>query len=124
MSDMGTRLKKGDIVRVITGKDKGKEGKILGAIAPVEKKPKSRPSRLLVEGINIVIKHKRPRPQANVNPAAQREQSGRVETEAAVYASKVMLVCPHCAKPTRIGMQIDDKCRRFRACKQCDKQID
>ncbi len=124
MSDLGTRIRRGDTVRVTVGKDKGKEGKVIRSFEPVTNPKKKRPTRLLIEGINIVVKHKRAQPQANVNPAAQREESGRVQVEAPVYASKVQLVCPNCGKLTRIGIKLNEAGERFRACKQCDKSVD
>jgi large subunit ribosomal protein L24 len=124
MSDTGTRIRRGDTVRVTAGKDKGKEGKVIRSFAPVEKSKKKKPSRLLVEGINIIIKHKRAQPQANISPAAQREQSGRIEMEAPIYTSKVAVVCPNCGKATRIGVLTNEAGDRFRACKECGKSID
>ena len=124
MSQTGTRIRKGDTVRVVTGKDKGKEGKVLGAIAPDPNPKKPRPSRLLVEGINIIVKHQRPKPQQNVSPSARQQESGRVEREAPIYSSKVMLVCPHCGKSTRIAVKAGDAGGRYRACKECGKQVD
>jgi len=124
MSQTGTKIRKGDTVRVLLGKDAGKEGKVLKAIAPDTNPKKKRPSRVVIEGINIVIKHKRRNVQQNVSPSAAQQQSGRIELEAPVYASKVMLVCPQCGKPTRIGIKVNDAGARYRACKQCDKQID
>ena len=124
MNQTGTRIKKGDLVRVTTGKDSGKEGKVLRSLAPDANPKKSRPSRLVIEGVNIVIKHVRPKQQQNVNPSAKVQQSGRVEMESAVYASKVMLVCPQCGQPTRIAIRVSELGTRYRACKRCGKQID
>jgi large subunit ribosomal protein L24 len=123
MSLTGTRIRKGDTVRILIGKDKGKEGKVTRSIGPVEK-PKRRPARLVVEGINTVIKHIRPRQQQNPAPGAPRPESGRVEIDAPIYASKVQLICPNCAKPTRIGVTTTEAGDRFRSCKQCGKKID
>ena len=124
MSQTGTRIHKGDTVRVIAGKDLGKEGKVLRAIAPDTNPKKPRPSRLLIEGINIIVKHTRPRPQQNASPTARPHEHGRVQKEAPIYASKVMVVCPSCAKATRIAVKTNDAGERFRACKACGKQID
>ena len=124
MAHVGTRIRKGDTVRVTLGKDAGKEGKVLKSIAPDNNPKKPRPSRLVIEGINIIIKHKRRQVQQNVTPSAQQQQSGRIELEAPVFASKVMLVCPQCGKPTRVGVKTNDSGVRYRACKQCGKQID
>ena len=124
MSDTGTRIRRGDTIRVTAGKDKGKEGKVIRAFPPVIDSKKSKPSRLLVEGINIIVKHKRAQPQANISPAAQAAQSGRIEMEAPLYTSKVALVCPVCGKPTRIAVKADEAGNRFRACKVCGKSVD
>ncbi|HEY3329658.1 MAG TPA: 50S ribosomal protein L24 [Capsulimonadaceae bacterium] len=124
MSQTGTRIRKGDTVKVITGKDLGKEGKVLGAIAPDTNPKKKRPSRLLVEGINIIVKHTRPKPQQNANPTARPHEHGLVHKEAPIYASKVMLVCPSCGKATRIAVKTNETGDRYRACKACGKQID
>jgi large subunit ribosomal protein L24 len=123
MSQSGTRIQRGDTVRVMAGKDLGKEGKVIRAIAPDPNPKKPRPARLVVEGINTVIKHQRPKPQQNVT-AATRLQSGRIEVDAPIYASKVMLVCPNCGKTTRIGVNAIESGERYRSCKQCEKRID
>jgi large subunit ribosomal protein L24 len=124
MSDTGTRIRRGDTVRVTAGKDKGKEGKVIRSFPPVTDSKKSKPSRILVEGINIIVKHKRAQPQANISPAAQAAQSGRIELEAPMYSSKVALLCPLCGKPTRIAVKTDENGVRYRACKECGKSVD
>jgi len=125
MSQTGTRIRKGDTVRVVTGKDKGKEGKVLHAIAPTDSNAKKiRPSRLLVEGINVIVKHKKAQPKANVTAAAARQQSGRIEMEFPIYSSKVMLVCPACGQVTRIGVKKNETGHPYRACKKCGKPVD
>lgn len=124
MSQVGTRIRKGDTVRVISGKDVGKEGKVLRSVSPDPNPKKPRPARLFVEGINIIVKHQRQRPQQNANPAARPHEHGRIEKEAPIYASKVALVCPSCGKPTRIAIKLSEAGERYRACKQCGKQID
>lgn len=85
-------VKKGDKVKVITGKDKGKEGVILSAF------PKK--DRVLVEGVNIVKKHVKPN---QLNP-----QGGIVTKEAAIHVSNVMLIDPKTGEPTRVGTKIED----------------
>lgn len=85
-------VKKGDKVKVITGKDKGKEGVILAAF------PKQ--DRVLVEGVNIVKKHVKPN---QLNP-----QGGIVSQEAAIHVSNVMLIDPKSGEPTRVGIEIKD----------------
>ena len=80
-------VKTGDTVKVITGRDRGSEGKVL-QVSPEEKK-------IIVEGLNMVTKHVKPRKQG--------QTGGLVKAEAPMYASKVMLVCPKCKQATRVG---------------------
>jgi len=101
-------LKAGDTVVVITGKDKGKKGKIISV------EPKS--GKIVVEKINMVIRHSKPRRQTDIG--------GRLDKEAALYASKVMRVCPKCGKPTRIGRKVLENGEKSRYCKQCQEIID
>ena len=96
-------VKTGDTVIVLSGKDRGKKGKVL-AVSPKERK-------LIVEGINIVTKH--------VKPRRAGQEGGIIKTEGAMYASKVQLVCPHCDMPTRIAHKFDDEHKKFRSCKKC-----
>lgn len=99
-------VKTGDNVMVISGKDAGKTGKVL-AVSPAE-------SKVIVEGLNIVTKH--------VKPRRQGEQGGIVKAEGAMYASKVMPVCPKCKKATRVGhAEVDGK--KVRVCKKCGAQL-
>ena len=99
-------VKKDDTVLIISGDDKGKQGKVL-AVSPKE-------GKVIVEGINMIKKHVKPR-QAG-------EQGGIIEAEGAMYASKVMLVCPKCGKPTRVGHKTVDG-KNVRACKKCGATI-
>ena len=97
-------VKTGDTVVILSGKDKGKKGKVLEA-SPKEQK-------VIVEGLNIVTKHVKPRQMG--------QQGGIVKCEAPLYASKVMAVCPHCGKPTRLGHKIEDDGTKSRVCKHAD----
>lgn len=108
MSQHKLHVKKGDTVIVLSGKDKGKKGKVLAAY-PQE-------GRVLVEGVNIVTKHRKPTPSM--------QQGGIVKQEAPIYAAKVMLVCPACKQPTRVASRLLDNGERVRACKQCEENID
>ena len=101
-------VKKGDRVEVLSGKDKGKQGEILRAM-PSE-------GKVIVEGVAIVKKALRP---TQVNP-----NGGFDEREAKIDVSDVMLVCPSCELPTRIGMRYDDEGNKHRVCKKCGKDID
>ena len=94
-------VKTGDTVVVLSGKDKGKQGKVL-QVSPKE-------GKVIVEGLNIATKH--------VKPRRQGEQGGIVEAEAAMYACKVQLVCPKCGKPTRIAHKILEDGSKVRVCK-------
>ncbi len=94
-------VKKGDKVIILSGKDKGKEGKVL-EVSPKE-------GKVIVEGLNLVTKHVKPRKMG--------EQGGIVSAEAPLYACKVMLVCPKCGKPTRLGHKILADGTKERICK-------
>ena len=102
------RLKKGDRVRVISGKDKGKEGKILVSF-PAENK-------VIVEGVSVASRHSKP---TQANP-----QGGIVKKETPIYASKVMLVCPNTGKPTRIGHALLADGRTVRVAKVSGEVVD
>ena len=95
-------IKKNDKVVVLSGKDKGKEGKVLTAM-PAEKK-------VVVEGVNVATCHVKPRKQG--------EEGGIVRREIPMYVSKVMLVCPKCGKPTRVATKVEDG-KKVRVCKKC-----
>lgn len=99
-------VKKDDTVKVISGKDKGKTGKVLQVLP--------REGRLIAERINVIKRHTRPNSQ---NP-----QGGIVEREAPLPASKVMLLCPRCKRPTRIGEKILEN-GKVRICKKCGEVI-
>lgn len=100
-------IKKNDKVRIIAGKDKGKEGRVLRAY------PESQ--RIVVEGANFITKAQRPTQR---NP-----QGGLLQREGTIHVSNVMLLCPNCAEPTRIGRKREDGVR-LRVCKKCGKQVD
>ena len=105
-------VKTGDTVVILSGKDKGKQGKVL-QVSPKENK-------VIVEGLNMVTKH--------VKPRRQGEAGGIVEAEAAMYASKVMAVCPGCGKPTKAGHKLvteGNKTKSIRVCKNdgCGKEF-
>lgn len=100
-------VKKGDTVVVLSGKDKGKEGKIIEAL------PKK--SKVVVEGVNKVKRHTKP---SQTNP-----QGGIIVKEAAIASCKVMLVCPACKKPTRIKKAVEAGSTK-RVCKKCGEVID
>ncbi|MBR3096534.1 MAG: 50S ribosomal protein L24 [Bacteroidales bacterium] len=99
-------IRKDDKVIVLSGKDKGKQGKILTADPKAEK--------VIVEGVNVATKHQKPRKQG--------EEGGIIKVETPIYASKVQLVCPKCGKATRVGHKIvGDK--KVRVCKKCGAEL-
>ena len=119
------RIKKGDEVMVIAGKDKGKTGKILHAY------PKT--NKVLVDGVNIVVKHQKARQTGRPgrSGAQQIQEGGRIHKPTPLFAPKVMLVCPQCHRPTRVGYEFHDgeeklSRRKYRVCKHpdCGKAID
>ena len=101
-------VKNGDRVVVISGKDKGKMGNV--------KKVMPTDSKVVVEGLNMVTKAQKPQPMAGI-------QGGLVTLEAPMDASKVMIVCPACEKPTRIKHDVVDG-KKVRVCKKCGEQLD
>ncbi len=116
------KIKKGDVVHVLRGKDAGKEGRVL------EARPKE--GRVLVENINVVKRHRRPRPIQNTTGMGSTVvPGGIVELPAPLPVSNVMLVCPACGKPTRVGTiekTIKDKKVRIRVCRRegCGQEVD
>lgn len=102
------RLRKGDRVYVISGKDKGKEGSILHRDVARE--------LIIVENVNMVTKSTRP---TQKNP-----KGGLLKKEAPFNASKAMLVCPSCGKPTRVARAFLDSGKKVRLCKKCGEVID
>ena len=101
-------IKKGDKVKVLAGKDKGKEGTILHSLPQKQ--------RVVVEKVNIVKKALRPTQQ---NP-----QGGISSVEAPIHVSNVMLVCPSCKQSTRVSNKRDENGKKVRVCKKCGKDID
>ena len=96
-------VRKDDTVVILSGKEKGKKGKVL------ETSPKEQ--KLIVEGINLVTKH--------VKPRRQGEPGGIVKAEGAIYACKAMLVCPSCGKATRVAHKVLEDGTKKRMCKKC-----
>jgi large subunit ribosomal protein L24 len=101
-------LKKDDKVKVLTGKDRGKIGKVL--------RVNHKKNRVLVENVNMVKRH--------AKPSAKNRQGGIIEGEAAIHWSNVMLMCSKCMAPTRIKMQRLEDGRKIRACSRCNESID
>lgn len=100
------KIRKDDKVVVLSGRDKGKEGKVL-RVDP-------QAGKVVVEGVLMATKHRKARKQG--------EESAIIKMETPIYASKVMLVCPKCGKPTRVGHAVVDG-KKVRACKKCGQNI-
>jgi len=109
MSKLATPIRRNDNVVVITGKDRGKRGRVL-KVVPAK-------NRLVVEGVNFIKRHTKPNPQRQI-------KGGVVEREAALHASNVQLVCPECGKPTRLGRKILGDGRKVRICRKCEGVVD
>ncbi len=102
-----TQLRRGDTVRVIAGRDKGKTGKIL----------EIGNGRVTVERVNIIKKHTRANPSKNV-------RGGILEKEASLHVSNVLIVCPGCGKHARIGRNVQADGTRTRICRRCGTNLD
>lgn len=100
-------VKRGDTVKVIAGKDKGMEGKVIVAIPSKNK--------VIVEGVAMVKKHQKAR--------AQGQESGIINMEAPIDASNVMRVCPSCKKATRTGIKVLEDGSKVRYCKKCNESF-
>ena len=109
MAAAGSAIKKNDNVVVVTGRDRGKKGRVLRVIPDK--------GRVIVEGVNFIKRHTRPNPQKGV-------KGGIIEREAALHASKVQIVCPECNRPTRIGSRRLDDGSRVRFCRKCNGVVD
>ncbi len=105
---MGLSIRKNDTVVVTTGKEQGKRGRVLAVMTSKQ--------RLLVERVNLVKRHMR--------PSKRYQQGGIIEKEAPVHLSNVMLVCPKCDKPTRLGNKMLETGKKVRVCKKCAEVID
>lgn len=102
------KIRKNDTVLVIAGKDKGKKGKVRFAYP--------RQASVIVEGVNFIKKHTKPRGEAR--------QAGIIEREAALSVSNVMLVCNKCSKPARIGLRTLEDGKKVRYCRVCQEVMD
>ena len=100
------KIKKGDTILIISGKDKGKKAKVLEAFP--------RQNKIVVEGVNIVKRHRRPR--------REKEKGQIVEVPKPIDVSNVKLICPKCSQPSRIGYRLTEK-GKYRICKKCNQEI-
>jgi large subunit ribosomal protein L24 len=103
----GLKIRKGDRVRVLTGKDRGKEGSVMRAL-PRERK-------VIVDGVNVARKSQR--------PTRTTQQGGIIDKDMPLPVSNVALICPSCGKPTRVGFKIDASGAKVRLCKKCGGEI-
>jgi len=101
-------VKKGDMVEVIAGRQRGKRGKVLKVL------PKH--GKVIIEGVNVVKRH--------TKPTQKMPQGGGVEKEAPVYSSRVMMVCPKCGRAARVGHGYLADGAKVRVCKRCGEQIE
>jgi len=111
------KIRKGDVVHILTGKDRGKQGRVIDA------RPKD--SQVVVENLNVVKRHTKPRPIQNASRmgGAQMTPGGIVEKPAPLPIGNVMLVCPTCKRPTRVGTKLKEvkgEMVRVRVCKRAD----
>lgn len=104
------RIKKGDTVEVITGEDEGVRGEVLRVLL--------KENRVVVSKVNIVTKH-----QSAQRAGRSQMQGGRIQFEAPIHVSNVMLVCPKCDEATRVGYAVVDE-RKVRVCRKCDAVIE
>ena len=109
MSRLATPIRKNDSVLVITGKDRGKRGRVL-KVHPDN-------NRLVIEGVNLIKRHTKPNPGRNI-------KGGIVAREAALHASNVQIVCPECGVQTRIGHKLLGDGRKVRVCRKCEGVVD
>ncbi len=101
------RVKKGDTVEVVQGKEAGKRGKVLRVLAAEE--------RVVVERVNFIKRH--------VRPSKKTPQGGVIEREASMHISNVKLVCPSCSQAVRVGVRMEGE-EKIRYCKKCNVQVD
>jgi len=102
------KVRKNDTVVILTGKDKGKKGKVRNAFP--------RESKVIVEGVNMIRRHSR--------AGRATRQAGIIELEAPIHVSKVMLVCNKCGKPAKLGFRFLEDGNKVRVCHRCNEVID
>jgi large subunit ribosomal protein L24 len=102
-------VRKNDQVKVLTGRDQGKTGRVL-RVFPLR-------NRAIVENVNTVRRHTRPNPQKNI-------QGGVVEREGPIHLSNLQVICPECDQPVRVGIQFLSDGKKVRVCKSCSGTID
>jgi large subunit ribosomal protein L24 len=108
-------VKKGDEVLVLTGRSVGERGRVVSVDPQRE--------RAIVEGINLITKHQKSQGMGRNPAAAAQQQSGRIEKPSPVHVSNLMVVCPECTRPTRVGHRQEGS-RWVRACKRCGQSLE
>jgi large subunit ribosomal protein L24 len=103
----GLKIKKGDRVEVLTGKDRGKRGEVMRAM-PHE-------GKVIVDGVNVAKKHQR--------PTRATMQGGIIDKDMPIPVANVAIVCPSCGKPTRVGFKLDESGGKVRVCKKCGGEM-
>jgi large subunit ribosomal protein L24 len=103
----GLKIRKGDRVRVLTGKDRGKEGNVMRALP--------REGKVIVDGVNVARKSQR--------PTRTTQQGGIIDKDMPLPVSNVALVCPACGRPTRVGYKYDPSGTKIRVCRKCGGDI-
>jgi large subunit ribosomal protein L24 len=101
-------VRKGDQVKVISGNDRGKEGEVLQVVPGRD--------RVLVRGVNIQKRHQR--------PSARQREGGIIEREGLLHISNVMVVCPECDEPARVGFKRNDDGEKMRLCRSCGEEFE
>jgi large subunit ribosomal protein L24 len=103
----GLKIKKGDRVRVLTGKDRGKTGNVTRVMPAAGK--------LIVDGVNVAKKHQK--------ATRSMQQGGIIDKEMPIQASNVAIICPACSKPTRVGYRFDADGTKIRICRKCEGDL-
>ncbi|MGD8376540.1 MAG: 50S ribosomal protein L24 [Acidobacteriota bacterium] len=106
---MASKVKKNDQVKVLAGKDRGKTGRVL-QVLPAK-------GLAVVEGIHYYKRHTRPNPSKNI-------KGGIVEREGVIHLSNIMVICPQCKQPSRLGRKLLEDGRRVRVCRGCGAELD
>jgi len=102
------KIKKGDKVKILKGRDRGKTGKVQNV--------SSEKNKLTIDGLNLSVKHARPRKQG--------EKGQRIQYPAPMDVANVMIICPKCSKPSRMGYKILEDKKKVRLCRKCKEVID
>jgi len=105
---MAAKIRKGDDVMVMAGRERGKRGRV--------QRINRKDGRLVIDGVNMTVRHIRPRPGV--------QQAGRIDLEAPLNASNVRMVCPHCNKAVRVGFSVLEDGKKVRVCKKCHEAIE